>query len=340
MINLCTLFDSYYLDKAMALYRSLERVTQEYRLYAFCMDDTSWEILQAMQLVHVEIIHHSRFEDAALLLLKEERSTAEYCWTCTPVIIEYVLDHYDVENCTYVDADLYFFHDPQILFYEIAAVGANVVVTPHRFTNSLRDQRIQRRSGKYCVEFNYFDQSQNSREALTWWRERCAEWCYYRYEPERMGDQKYLDRFPVLFQGVHELRHLGGGVAPWNLAQYHYVRNTEGGDIILRERRSGREFPLVFYHYQNLRYLTKDWVNIASGTHDRVTKDVIYALYLREIEQCRALLADYGITFPVWKSYASNRFVAFVQAHITRYRIRSLSDLYDLRRSRRREDGS
>ena len=67
--------------------------------------------------------------------------------------------------------------------------------------------RWLRRSGKYCVEFNYFDQSKNAKKALGWWKEKCFEWCYHLYEPERMGDQKYLEKFPILFKGVHELHH-------------------------------------------------------------------------------------------------------------------------------------
>ena len=65
------------------------------------------------------MVHHSEIEDEALLKLKEERSKAEYCWTCTPVTIEYVLKHFKEPSCTYIDADLYFFADPQVLFDEM-----------------------------------------------------------------------------------------------------------------------------------------------------------------------------------------------------------------------------
>ena len=351
MINFCTLFDSYYLDKGLCLYRSLEKVSRDFTLYIFCFDEKSQMVLNSMELKHAVILSNKDIEaeDNKLLELKQERSKAEYCWTCTSVIIEYVLQHYDVDHCIYIDADLYFFSDPQVLLDEIHEAGANVVITEHRFSDSWKDQRTMKRSGKYCVEFNYFDQSDNAKEALNWWKERCHEWCYHLYEPERMGDQKYLEKFPKLFQGVHELRHVGGGVAPWNLAQYEYVgektvktgvqpiagsaSDTEQPTesvIYLLEKKTGKEFPVVFYHFQNIRYLSEKKVNISSETHSKPTKDALYRPYLKAIEACRRELLTYGVTFGVKKVYSSNKLIAFLQGTVLRFRIKSLSDIYDL----------
>ena len=108
-MTFCTLFDSFYLDKGLALYRSLERQTNNFKLFIFSFDDKAYEVLQKMQLKNAVVLHHTVIEDDVLLSLKKERSKAEYNWTCTPVIIEYVLKKYKVENCTYSDADMYFF---------------------------------------------------------------------------------------------------------------------------------------------------------------------------------------------------------------------------------------
>ena len=336
MMNFCTLFDSYYLDKGIALYESLEKVSEDFHLYIFCFDDRSKEILTKRNMKHATILHHTDLEKETpkLLELKKERSKAEYCWTCTPVIIEYVLKHYPVESCTYIDADLYFFENPKTLFEEMEEAGADIVITEHRFGNSLKDKRYLRRSGKYCVEFNYFNQSANAKKALTWWKERCFEWCYHLYEPERMGDQKYLEKFPALFEGVHELQHLGGGTAPWNLGQYELVV-AEQTKIVLKEKRSGKEFPLVFYHFQNIRYLSDTKVNVNSCTHSKALKDAIYRPYLENVERIRKELKAEGIDFSVKKSYSSNPLIAFVQKNIFQYKIRFFSDLYSLEEIRR-----
>lgn len=325
MINFCTLFDSYYLDKALALYESLEKVSQDYCLYIFCFDDKSYEVLQRMNLNHVVLTHHTSIETKTLLELKQKRSKAEYCWTCTPVIVEYVLDNFPVNDCTYIDADLFFFYDPQVLFDEIRKAKANVVITEHRFPDNAFGKKWMKKSGKYCVEFNYFDQSVNARKALCWWKEKCFEWCYAIYEPDKMGDQKYLEQFLEMFDGVHELQHLGGGVAPWNIQKYQLDTNKHEG-IWLKEKE--KSFPLVFYHFQNIRYLSGMLVNINSGSHDYLLKRTIYVPYLHTIEKWRATLKkEYGIEFIVSKSCSSNRFKAFLEKKFMKLKVKSLSDL-------------
>ena len=329
----CTLFDSGYLDKGLALYYSLERHVEEFKLYIFCFDDRSYEILEDIQLEHAIIVHYSQIEDEQLLKVKRERSKAEYCWTCTPITIEYVLRNYGEPNCTYIDADLYFFKNPQALFNEIEQSKANVVITKHWFKDNWNGRRLCKRSGKYCVEFNYFDQSENAMEALCWWKMKCLEWCYHLYEPDRMGDQKYLEKFPQLFQGVHELNHLGGGVAPWHIGQYKLYKLEQNAPILLK-KSTDEVFPLIFYHFQNIRYFSEDMVNIRSGTHSKKIKDAIYRPYLFEIEKCRNMLKRYGVSFSVKKIYSSNKIIAFLQGNVLSFKVKSLSDIYMLEQFR------
>ncbi len=330
MLNFCTLFDSYYLDKGIALYRSIEKVSDCFRLYIFCFDDRSYDVLCQMQLKNAIIIHHHIFETPELLVIKSQRSKAEYCWTCTPVVIEYVLEHYEVESCTYLDSDLYFYYTPQVLFDEIKEVGADVVIVEHRFKNNRYGRQLEKRNGKYCVQFNYFNQSENSKKVLKWWKNKCFEWCYDIPEPERMGDQKYLNTWTRDFKGVYELQNLGGGVAPWNLEQYTLSAVLD--NQIILETSEGAQFPIVFYHFQNIRYLPGHRVNIKSQTKNRALKYAVYVPYLKEIERIRTMLEEvYGFSY---KSQgvvrSSNRIVGFLQKYFASFKIQSFSDIIEL----------
>ena len=108
----------------------------------------------------------------------------------------------------------------------------------------------------------------------------------------------------------------------------------EKGVPILFDKKSGVEFPIVFYHFQNIRFLSENTVNISSGTYSRKTKDAIYIPYLKEIERIRKLLREYGMAFDVKKIYASNKLVAFLQGGLLRFKIKSFTDIYRLKRLR------
>jgi len=245
--DFCTLFDANYLARAIALYRSLERVCDEFTLHAFCMDDRSFEILRRLEAPRLRAVPLAALEqrDPELHAVKGDRTQVEYCWTATPAICLSLLEpDAGVSEVTYLDADLMFFASPEPLFEELG--DGCVLIVPHRYVPSLR--RFEELSGIYNVQFLVFRRTPEGLGALRWWRERCLEWCRAVPEPGRFGDQKYLDDWPDRFEGVRVLQHPGGGLAPWNSARYELRPDGAGG-----VRVDGRE--LVFYHYHALRLL-------------------------------------------------------------------------------------
>lgn len=258
MNNFCTLFNSLYLSRGLAMYRSLEKCARNFHLYIFAFDDKCYDTLRRLQLPKATIISLSDFEDEQLLAIKPTRTAGEYCWTCTPSIILYSIRKFGLSNCTYLDADLFFYADPAVLIEE--AKGASVIITPHRYTPMYEDSES---GGTYCVQFVYFKNSSEGIAVLEWWRAACIEWCYNRREPGRFGDQKYLDVWTTMFTGVHVLEHLGGGVAPWNVQQYDFDRKI--GQIWGKELASQQLFPVIFYHFHGLKYTEKNSFTLAGG---------------------------------------------------------------------------
>lgn len=237
----CTLFDRNYFLKGLALYRSLQRHGGDFTLHILCMDDYVHELFTRSSAPDVELIRRTDFEAPELLAVKPGRSAAEYCWTCTSSLISYVLrKRPDVDLITYLDADLYFFASPQPVYDELA--DGSVLIIEHRFSPALR-HLVE--NGRFNVGWVSFRRDAHGLAALEWWRARCIEWCFARVEDGRMGDQKYLDSFPVLFGGVVELQHKGANVGPWNFAGY----DIEGrdGQIYVDDA------PLIFYHFHNFK---------------------------------------------------------------------------------------
>ena len=240
----CTLFDINYLPRGLVMYRSLERTSPSYRLWVFCMDAETAGVLRRLDLPSLNIVSLSDLEahNPELLSTKRDRTQVEYCWTATPAVCRYVLDVDDeATEVTYLDADLMFFSDPEPLFDELG--DRATLIVPHRYAPEHRHKEPT--SGTYNVEWLTFRRDPDGLAALHWWHDRCIEWCYFRWEDGKLGDQKYLDDFPRLFDRVRVLEHPGGGLAPWNVTAHH-LDEQDG-----RVEVDGR--PLVFYHYHSLR---------------------------------------------------------------------------------------
>lgn len=239
----CTLFDVNYLPRGIVLYRSLAEVCEQFRLRVFCMDVETKEVLDELKLPGVILVGLDELEaaDPDLKAIKPTRTQLEYCWTATPAICLYSLEREPgLSRITYLDADLMFFADPARLLKE--AANDDVLITPHRHAPQFR--HWERTSGTFNVQFVSFRHSRAGLETLRWWRDRCLEWCYNRFEDGRLGDQKYLDDWPDRFSGVHVLTHPGAGLAPWNVGGH---RLTSTGSLCLVDG-----VPLVFYHYHSL----------------------------------------------------------------------------------------
>jgi len=243
--DFCTLFDACYLLKALALYDSLERhSTTAFRLWMLCIDDEAFELVTKLDLPHATPVALGDFLDPELEAIQPTRSRGEFCWTLTPSLPLYLLDTQPrIEIITYLDADLLFFDDPQLIFDELG--DASIGIVEHRYSAGLA--AMAQSHGIYNVECMVFRRDPTGLEALRWWRERCNEWCYNRAEDGKFGDQKYLDDWPSRFESVRVLKGKGVGLAPWNIENYHIAvedsRVTVDGE------------PLVFYHFHQFQLL-------------------------------------------------------------------------------------
>lgn len=306
----CTLFNSRYLDKGLVLFDSLLTNVKNFKLYVVAFDSKCFEVLSQYAGEHLIVISLEEFESPKLLEAKGNRTAREYCWTCSCYTIKHVLEHYHEKCCTYIDADMFFYRSPQILFEEIEKDKCDVSIIRHGFTDVWENRRIIRFAGEYCVEFNTFYATENGLNVLNWWCERCFECCTEKMDGVHFGDQKYLDQFKKLFPGIHIIQHQGAGVAPWNLARF--LLDTNGStenEIILKEKRTNQTWPLIFYHFQNIDYISDKEIDIGMyllypKNVSKVLRDTIYLPYLKRICEKRIELKEkHGIDLDKTQSY-------------------------------------
>lgn len=283
MRNYCTLFDTNYLSRGLAMYESLNAVSVDFHLYIFAFDDKCYEILKNEKLVNTTIISLKEFEDEKLLAVKPSRSRAEYCWTCTSSTILYCIEKYKLDECTYLDADLYFYSSPEALFLELGS--RSILLTEHRYSPQYQKDD---KNGKFCVQFITFKNDERGMKALRWWRERCIEWCYARHEDGKFGDQGYLTDWETRFDGVYSLQHLGAGVAAWNVQQFRIY--LEGLKLFGMEYASRRDFELIFYHFHYLRFISDGTIELGRRDLTEKVLALIYLPYVTELERIKQML--------------------------------------------------
>jgi hypothetical protein len=275
----CTLFDSGYLFKALALYDSLERHCERFHLTALCVDEEAERLLRLLTLPSMSVLPLAELEsgDAALAATKADRNRFEYCCTATPALPLHLLKtRPELDEITYLDADLFFFSDPEPLFAEMGE--ASVLITPHRFPNYLRHYEA---NGIFNVQFMTFRRDERGLAALRWWHDRCVEWCYLRLEDGKFADQKYLDDWPDRFEGVHVLRHPGGGLAPWNIDRHRL--SCEDGRVLVDGE------PLVFFHFHRVRMRVDggyDW-RAPGYLGLGAAREVVYRPYLAALDEAK-----------------------------------------------------
>ncbi|RYE38744.1 MAG: glycosyl transferase [Sphingobacteriales bacterium] len=203
------------------------------------------------------VINIRKLENKELKIARAGKTALEYCWTRASSSIKYCIDNYKLDHCTYVGADVLFFNDPAILIEEMGT--KSVLITGQRHL----PEDWKSGNETYPVQFMTFKNTADGREVLNWWIDECLT------EPN-------LEELQNRFSTVHVLKHLGGGVAPWNVQQYAFTKRGE--NLTGTEKSRGKNFDLIFYHYHGFQY-TLNNSYIVSDPCYQISRNAIKNIY-------------------------------------------------------------
>jgi hypothetical protein len=287
MHNFCTLFDKNYLYRGLTLYSSLSKHCHNFNLWILCMDNTAFELLRKMNLPNIKLIALEEFENDQLKEVKKGRTTAEYSWTCAANLCWFMLDK--IKNgdlITYLDADMYFFSDPENIFKEIE--NSSVAIVEHRLRGF--KQRLEKYVGKYNVGWVSFRKDAEGVETSRWWKDKVLEWCFAYFKNGMYGDQHYLNDWTERFKKVCIIQHKGADVAPWNVNNYKITYKNDRifvGDV-----------PLIFYHFHNFSLINKSFfIPITASNIPAAAQKYIYTQYIIEIKKTIELVSKFDKNF-------------------------------------------
>lgn len=285
----CSYFDHRYLPRGLVLMESIWAYNPAARFFVLCFDEECKRLLDRIAHPNITAIPLAELEaaDPELLEAKANRSLVEYYFTCTPSWPSYLFDRFpEIDLITYLDADLWFFADPEIVHEEIG--DASIAIIPHRFSP---ERRHLARYGLFNVGWVSWRNDDEGRRCLADYRSDCIAWCYDRLEDDRFADQKYLDRWPARYPNLRRIEHIGANLAAWNINNHSL--SVIDGVLFFGDRR------VVFFHYHALRE-TPDgrWnLNLEKGLGDRhpLLVDAIYRPYVERLKaEGAALEQRYG----------------------------------------------
>ena len=256
MEHYVTIFNKGYIPQGLALHRSLTDSTSDFCLWVFAFDEETFSILQSEELSNMQVLLLKDYENEQLLNVKDTRSIGEYCWTLTPFLADFVFrENPQISRITYLDADLWFFNDPNILIQEMIDTGCGALITKHDYSAEY-DNGL---AGKYCVQFICFD-NEKSRNLRQDWQKKCIEWCFDRFEDGKFGDQKYLDDWPIQFKSIVHIAASGQCLGPWNASR----------------------FPIsdaIFFHFHQVRFVKQNKIHIGNYYIPNVVRKNQYEMY-------------------------------------------------------------
>ncbi len=283
MHRYCTYFDHHFLDRGLAMIRSLRRFDPGCRISVLCLTPACERVLARLNEPGVTLARLADFErdNPDLLAIKDSRCTRDYYFTLSGCVVASALrDAGPNEVVTYVDADLMFYANPAPIFDAIA--NASVGLVGHRF--HWWTKRLEK-YGRFNVGWVSFRSDATGREAAHWWRGRCIEWCHGYPDRDRFADQKYLEHIFEKFPNVIEVTHPGANVGPWNICRHPIAKGPDGRFAI------AAGFPLIFFHFSGLREIAPD---VFLGSHisylapfSKTVRSGLYEPYVALLKQIR-----------------------------------------------------
>ncbi len=277
-----------HLFKFLAMYSSLKAHCSDFKLFAICASDIVWHILNKAAFSEIVPVYLHDIENEAILKAKEDRPFHAFCWTLKPVFLHYVMNKYpDCQYFAHLDADLYFFENPGLIFLENPE--ASLFLTHHR--NARNFLEYYGRTGVFNTGFVGCKNNATALKAIAQWKEQCLLFCPIQEDPIRklFGDQRYVESWPDQFHGVHVVRSTGANAALWNIQ--NYTVTAKEGKVYLNND------PLIFYHFSGLTIISRTEFNLNWYYHidDPMVLDHIYMPYVYTLSNT---MKEMNVNFP------------------------------------------
>jgi len=276
----CTFFDWGYISRGLALIESLRAHGDLYQILVICLDTETEEFLKPLALslnLSLATLDELTAEYPELEAARPNRSLIEFYFTCSPFVLKLSQKNKPTGHLSiYLDADLYFFDDPQRVIREIG--DSSIAIIEHNYPWFL--ETLAKKYGKYNVGLLGFRNNQEGGKALDWWAGQCINWCHDYPEKGKYADQGYLNSLPKLSPNLMVLTNRAFNLAPWNTAASSV--QLKRGKVFVGKNQ------LNFFHFHGLKKMGSFWVSSQMNYLSPLPRPIfnkIYKPYIRHLEE-------------------------------------------------------
>lgn len=245
--NVCTLFDSNYLIKGLALIQSvINHASQNIKWHVLALDGITSEYLRS-NFPDIDVLDFGPEFDQELYERSFNRPWRETCWSAAACLLNNLTHKLEnSEYLVYLDADCYFYND--ITKMLTCLESFNIAIHEHNFSEDRKEWL--NKSGRFNVGAVAGVVGQEFITCTTRWREQVLESCESIPSLGKCGDQTYLNEWPELYPNLYIWESPGVGLAPWNLNNFPPL---EMGSSL-----SVAKSDLFFFHFHGLeiKFLT------------------------------------------------------------------------------------
>lgn len=121
----------------------------------------------------------------------------------------------------------------------------SVVLTPHFTTPHIGGDIGMMRFGSFNLGFFAVKDTEQGLNFLSWWSERCLQYCFFETQFGLSTDQKWVSIAPCFFKDLYVSFDLGYNVAFWNVHERQLNKVSSGGYLV------NDKYPLVFFHFSS-----------------------------------------------------------------------------------------
>lgn len=270
--NICTNFYANYLYHCLPQYYSLEKTSKNFTWWVLCMDTDIYKIIKKLKLKYAQPINLSDVENKNLLKVKKNRNKGEYSWTLKSAFINYLFQEKKLKSVLYLDGDIFFFNDVKYVFEEVK--NKSIAISPHRFPEKLVGR--EKETGVFNAGVIYLKNDAEGIKALERWRQQCLNWCYWKLENGKLGDQMYLNEWPKLYKNLLQFSHKGINLAPWNISECKI--SMKKNKLYIDDQL------LIFYHFHQFKIYKNYSFQQSIGYHiPEKVKQLIYFPYEKTV---------------------------------------------------------